>query len=492
MIVSSTADIPAGGFDFTIIGSGFAGLYLAETLERAELTSLVIEQGPLDQPLNEGKGYYEIDVTGLDYLPLSERLAAFGGTSGHWAGMSRPLAPSVFEERSFLKCPGWPITYGEFASHLDAAKRWLHHTWGPSDATYDEPREGFLPGATAGLEVHNFVAAKPVRRLNGELKPWIRTSKAVHLLPSHRVVDLRLDEGGARVGEIDVVQIDASTSQRLSVNNLLLTSGGIENARLMLASGRKLGPGNPFSSKYGRTGLAFMEHPKYVGLEIYFDERFPFRETGWHDVPGGMIGLKGYTIEERLLREFKLPRFAVFPWGGADEGADVGDGIRALDRVLHGSAKRYRRSLPEFEFEQTPRDTSYIALSERTDRHGQPLARMHWTMEEDQLRAFWKSFEVFAALFSQTGSVRIRPRFADFDTFAQTAETRIQHHHMGTTAMSHDATTGVVDTNCKVHGVGNLHVAGCSVFPTADYVNPTLNIVALADRLARHLITTHR
>jgi choline dehydrogenase-like flavoprotein len=46
---------------------------------------------------------------------------------------------------------------------------------------------------------------------------------------------------------------------------------------------------------------------------------------------------------------------------------------------------------------------------------------------------------------------------------------------------------GVVDADCRVHGVPNLFIAGSSVFPTGGYANPTLTIVALAFRLATHL-----
>ena len=53
--------------------------------------------------------------------------------------------------------------------------------------------------------------------------------------------------------------------------------------------------------------------------------------------------------------------------------------------------------------------------------------------------------------------------------------------------MSRDATTGVVDENCRLHGVSNLYVAGSSVFPTVGFANPTFTIVTLALRLADHL-----
>ena len=53
--------------------------------------------------------------------------------------------------------------------------------------------------------------------------------------------------------------------------------------------------------------------------------------------------------------------------------------------------------------------------------------------------------------------------------------------------MADEPKRGVVDRDCKVHGLDNLYVAGSSVFPTAGIGTPTLMIVALALRLADHL-----
>ena len=46
---------------------------------------------------------------------------------------------------------------------------------------------------------------------------------------------------------------------------------------------------------------------------------------------------------------------------------------------------------------------------------------------------------------------------------------------------------GVVDENCKVHGVNDLYIAGSSVFTTSGFNNPTLPIVQLCLRLPDHL-----
>jgi choline dehydrogenase-like flavoprotein len=51
-----------------------------------------------------------------------------------------------------------------------------------------------------------------------------------------------------------------------------------------------------------------------------------------------------------------------------------------------------------------------------------------------------------------------------------------------------DPQVGVVDVNCLVHGLGNVYVAGSSVFPTGlGYANPTLTLLALTLRLADHV-----
>jgi len=60
-------------------------------------------------------------------------------------------------------------------------------------------------------------------------------------------------------------------------------------------------------------------------------------------------------------------------------------------------------------------------------------------------------------------------------------------HHMGATRMAKSPHDGVVDEQCRVHGVDNLYIAGSSVFPTSGIANPTLTLLALTFRLGDHL-----
>jgi len=58
---------------------------------------------------------------------------------------------------------------------------------------------------------------------------------------------------------------------------------------------------------------------------------------------------------------------------------------------------------------------------------------------------------------------------------------------MGTTRMAGDPKHGVVNMNLQMFGINNLYMGGSSVFPTGGYANPTLTIVQLSLRLAKHL-----
>jgi choline dehydrogenase-like flavoprotein len=84
------------------------------------------------------------------------------------------------------------------------------------------------------------------------------------------------------------------------------------------------------------------------------------------------------------------------------------------------------------------------------------------------------------------GRVRLDPWVLGQGSFPADDEVK-GNHHMGGTRMHRDPARGVVDANCKVHGLSNLYVGGSSVFPSGGAANPTLTIVQLALRLADHL-----
>ena len=124
-----------------------------------------------------------------------------------------------------------------------------------------------------------------------------------------------------------------------------------------------------------------------------------------------------------------------------------------------------------------------MPLGPSLDRFGVPAVALDWRINPEDYRHVRRSIELLERDLTELGlgSVHVN----DESAWA----VRGTYHHMGTTRMSDDAAHGVVDADCRVHGIDNLYIAGSSVFPTAGSGTPTLMIVAMALRLADHLRT---
>lgn len=118
-----------------------------------------------------------------------------------------------------------------------------------------------------------------------------------------------------------------------------------------------------------------------------------------------------------------------------------------------------------------------------------PRVEVDWRLDTQVRRTADRSLALIASELRQTGiaHVNLDPSMELHD-WPATMEPEGTWHHMGTTRMHSDEKQGVVDADCKVHGLANLYIAGSSVFPTAGANFPTITITALALRLAEHVI----
>ena len=139
----------------------------------------------------------------------------------------------------------------------------------------------------------------------------------------------------------------------------------------------------------------------------------------------------------------------------------------------------------ELVLEQEPNPESRICLASEVDELGVPLSELAWRFTALDRRSINTAYECFADAARGAG-------FRPIDSLLSGAQSHTtatgRFHHLGSTRMHEDPRRGVVDANCRVHSVANLYAAGCSVFTTAGFANPTLTLVALAIRLADHLV----
>jgi choline dehydrogenase-like flavoprotein len=136
--------------------------------------------------------------------------------------------------------------------------------------------------------------------------------------------------------------------------------------------------------------------------------------------------------------------------------------------------------------EQAPNPESRVVLMADRDRLGSPRVALRWRLTAIDKRTVHRAHEILTEELRIAAIGRLRS-FIGSEDDPWPAALRGARHHMGTTRMHPDPRHGVVDADCRVHGIANLYLAGSSVFPTCGTANPTLTIVALALRLTEHL-----
>jgi choline dehydrogenase-like flavoprotein len=140
------------------------------------------------------------------------------------------------------------------------------------------------------------------------------------------------------------------------------------------------------------------------------------------------------------------------------------------------------------DLEQDPNPQSRVTLSAAKDSLGMCRAKVDWRIAEIERTTARHFNGLIAQQLKQLGLGQ-----TDASAWLTSGEPLRNdelygtYHHIGTTRMSKDPADGVVNAECRTHGVDNLYLSGCSVFPTGGHANPTLTIVALAIRLSDHL-----
>jgi hypothetical protein len=165
-----------------------------------------------------------------------------------------------------------------------------------------------------------------------------------------------------------------------------------------------------------------------------------------------------------------------------------------LDSILVAGAHKIGRKLrgrgqvAVFSFatmmEQVPNPDSRVTLGPERDAFGQNRVQLNWKITPQDIRSAVRTLQIIGGEMERAGLGHFQEELSGE---IPPANTEGGYHHMGTTRMATDPKMGVVDADCRVHGVGNLFIAGPSVFPTGGYANPVLTILALTVRLADHI-----
>jgi len=467
-------------YDVCICGTGPAGITTARKVASRGKKVLLLEAGGL--AFNDAsQDHYRGTNVGRNIIWLeTSRLRYLGGTSNHWAGLCALLDPITFEAHDTDGLPGWPIPYEEVISGLSEAREILDIVGKDLSRT---KQSGF---ASPAFDRYGFAVSAPTRFFE-KYGPELRQSRQIDVFYNANLVDLILTDSLTRVKNIRIRNYNGQISD-VSADQFVLALGGIENPRILLNADHQVPSG--IGNHSGMVGRCFMESLNVpIGRFVVTDPEFwqaagavPLIPTEaflrQHGIENGEIGFyPSYTITAygrlRVLKEFiqetgcYWPALTAFARKMIDFNCP-GDGV--IDSII----------------EQEPNPASRVSLTRETDSFGLRRVQMDWQITDGDL----KTIRVLS-IESAKEMARLNRARVQLAQFILDANLEIPvsgfGHHMGTTRMSADPHYGVVDENCRVHGINNLYIAGSSVFSKCGGRNPTLTIVLLSLRLGEFL-----
>ena len=489
--------------DVAIIGAGAAGITIARELSGSNITVALIESGGLEfEP--ETQALYGGETVGVPYALDTSRLRYFGGSTNHWGGWCRPMQPIDFEERNWVAHSGWPITYDELVPFYERANQVAQV--GPfrfNDADWWSDGGKYAPLPLPGGEVvTRWFEYSPPTRFGQVYRKAIESAPNIKTYLHSNVTEIVPDETAKTIDHLKVATLSGVKFQ-VRPKLVILATGGIENARMLLVSNsvEKKGLGNA----HDVVGRYFMEHP-HIGQPVQIlitDPAFvtPYYKT-YTKLNGAQIRGVFMFSDEYLRRtrrlgtvitfsEWKLIRTDAVPDPEKPEEPDA-ELEPDLLQLLHSTTAKPAagpvlgmRYASGCATEQTPDPASRVLLSQEKDALGLQRTKLDWRLNVKDRTNLRQNLEALARAFGQWGNGTVRIMFKDKPNWDEAEGWG--NHHMGTTRMSSDPRKGVVDADCKVHGIDNLYIAGSSTFTTSSTVNPTLTILALAMKLSDHV-----
>lgn len=516
--------------DLCIVGAGAAGITLAMEFANSNTQVCVLESGGY-RPDPAIQGLYDLESVGYPMrADFISRARQFGGSCNLWAGRNMRMSMIDFEQREWVPNSGWPLRYADLEPYYVRAEQVLRvppHQRFASVPAIPDLESGERRLFEAG-DVEPTVAlwgTKPMRfaKLN---RAALRRSQNISVYLHANVTEIVPSENGGDIERLVIRTLDGREfGARARV--VVLACGGLENARLLLVSRRvhPLGIGN----EHDLVGRYFMEHPRalYGRIRVREGTSLPYltgvalpdgkvqlgvalsaREQRAARVLNGYVGLEP-AMSEMAARQYgrtmSVAKMMVRRGYDDSEAAAKVDGTNLRELIYQltpteimphwlyrpyawlkrRARKRLRLGhLTVINFcEQIPNPSSRVMLSHERDALGINKLRLDWRIGEEERRTVVHLHETIGRAVERAGVGVMEIGASDAGELHFTDAS----HHMGVTRMSADPRTGVVDENCRVHGVRNLYVASSSVFATSGHANPTLTIIALTLRLAEHL-----
>lgn len=489
--------------DICIVGAGAAGISMALEWMNSGHKVILLEGGGFEYE-DQMQDLYRGKTTGQRYYPLqAARLHYFGGTTGHWAGFCSPLEPIDFKKRDWVPHSGWPITRTDLDPFYARAQKNLE--LGPYEYDFEKYREkdSDLVSLPFNQDVvyNKMWQFSPPTRFGQKYKDTIVNAPNIILYTYANVTEIKTNDNVSAVTEVTTKNF-AGKQLRVRAKYFVLACCAIQNARLLLASNRQAPKG--LGNHNDLVGRFFMEHLEIKSAELWLAKPellklylIDFGKTKYRaelaisEEKQAEYKILNGTASFTPLEVARKEKAFIDTWNADPENSEKK--MREYKSQGGVPSKKPEKRYKDFELftriEQAPNPSSRITIDRETDALGVPRANLHWELTTFEKRSIHKIYEIIGQQcgLSEIGRVKLMDYLRNPDDNSWPEFAGAGWHHMGTTRMSNSDKDGVVDSDCKVHGLANLYIASSSCFVTAGCPNPTLTIVALTLRLSDHL-----
>ena len=448
-------DLPTSPrYDAVIVGAGPAGVSCAMALAAARRRVLILESGGRQAVAGDhsvGYGHFAGGYWNQHWV------RGLGGTSQAWTGWCTIPTPLDFDNPAIgIR---WPIAYESMTPYWRRAAPILDHR--AAFVGYQVP---FVPGF-----LYRPVPTMAPTRFAEKFGPALQASAEIDVLLDRPIVGLEANAGRSALTALTLARRDGATT-RLDVTPaqpVVIAAGGLGNAQLLMLP--RVDGTVSVGNESGVVGRYLMEHPQFtlageVITDAELDHLWPVDNVG-----AGMHVL----VAERAL---------------AVERGLMGAGLQCSRKTPDHDLARFlsaARGRPYFHYEITvrgemrPAEHNRVVPTAERDVFGLPRLAARCVLGADDHRNVEDTLRALGETLMRLERGRVR-----LNNDRIYLQVDGQGHTLGTTRMGQDASTSVVDGDCRVHGYANLFVAGSSVYPSGGYANPTITIVALALRLA--------
>ncbi|HBJ36208.1 MAG TPA: GMC family oxidoreductase [Planctomycetaceae bacterium] len=482
-------------YDVIVIGSGMGGGTLADSLSDQGIKVLILEAGGMQMPIHMNElPRTEVNLVGRDEIGHFSRDAGefslggvhfnLGGRSIYWSGLIprmeswefRQIWPQSVKEYLLEKTNG--LTGYERAEKLMRKQRTLgryqqrvlKHFGDELGCKYrveDLPRSMHQPDIDDDGCIQNVIQRSTGGFSTADLLlDSLGFSKAVGkrnlCVNLHHLVK-RIEITDSRATGVVCEDLLNHTERRYRGRFVVLACGSVESPRLAMASN--------LHDPNGKIGKGFTDHPAYFYKKL-------------HALPstGSLAWLGDSRGHAKVMLRHRNASASSHPYNiELLIGAKFWDARHADDDLWenHIGGDYPAEVEIKFIFDSMLNDANYIGYVGEGEK---VRVSVNWNGSGSTLKN--EMVEVRNEILSSLGVTGLSDHYVN-EEWSEGVYGSV-HHAGGSLRMSADG-TGVVDENLKFYNYENLFCCDVSVFPTIPAANPSLTLVAIAQRLADHL-----